>query len=371
MTRLDDKTNARARRHGGFSLVELMVAMALSLILLGGVLAIFASSRKTYETTDRLSRIQESGRFALDVIVRDLRSAGYIGCSRRAPLTNALGVTEGTAAEDSLLWDFEVPVQGFDAQGDEWVPALNVGTDWGASGAVSANGAGDALVIRGPRGEFEPVRVTTGMADYTDPVTVAAAPALLEAGDIVLISDCDWAMSGRTIFQITANNAGVLEHADAAASTGPAGNLPGNSTTELSGAFTFNAELVPMQSVVYYLGPNTSTAEAEDTSLWRRVSGSGVAEELVEGVEALQVLYGENTGSAAAPEIEYRPADEVDDWQSVTTVRIALLVRSLSEYGTEVGLDNYNLLGLDIPNPGDRHMRQVFQTTVNLRNSAI
>src|SRR5690349_20318598 len=74
----------------GITLVELMVGMTLSLILLAGVLAIFASSRKTYETIDRLSRIQESGRFALETIVHDLRAAGYIGCRNRAPFFSAL-----------------------------------------------------------------------------------------------------------------------------------------------------------------------------------------------------------------------------------------------------------------------------------------
>src|SRR5690606_32670244 len=46
----------------GFSVVELMVAMAISLLLLAGVVAIFSSSRSSYETTTRLSRIQENGR---------------------------------------------------------------------------------------------------------------------------------------------------------------------------------------------------------------------------------------------------------------------------------------------------------------------
>jgi len=50
----------------GFSIVELMVAVAISLLLLTGVVAIFVSSKTSYETNERFSRIEENGRFALD-----------------------------------------------------------------------------------------------------------------------------------------------------------------------------------------------------------------------------------------------------------------------------------------------------------------
>lgn len=345
--------------HEGFSLVELMVAMALSLILLAGVLAIFASSRTTYETTDRLSRIQESGRFALDSIVRDLRSAGYLGCSRRSDFVSALAAIAGVPAADTLLWNFGVPVEGFDAQGGVWGPAPDRAVAFATLVASGAVPSGDALVMRGPLGEFEPVRVISPMNDTIDPVTVAAAPALLEADDVVMISDCE----ARAIFQITSNVGGVLEHTDAP----PPAGTPGNATDDLQAAFSAAAELVPLQSVVYYLGPNETGTAGAGTSLWRRISGGGAPEELVEGVESFQVQYGQEVGA----NLEYRRADQVTNWGNVATVRIALLVRSMSEYGTDVGLPAYDVLDEVVANPGDRHMRQVFTTTVNLRNRAV
>ncbi len=333
------------RASKGFSLVELMVAMALSLILLAGVLAIFASSRTTYETTDRLSRIQESGRFALDTIVRDLRSAGYVGCSRRGAFTNALN------QPDPVMWDFEFALEGFDAQGSAWAPALSTGTGDPADGAVAGS---DVLVVRVPRGEFEPVRATSIMADTTSNITVAnLAPALLEAGDVVQISDCN----ARTVFQITGYAAGDITHAAGA-------GAPGNSANDIGYAFTDLAELVPVQSVLYFL--RAGTTPGGGASLWRRISDGGMVEELVEGVENMQIQYGEEV---AANNIVYRDADDVTDWNGVRTVRIALLVRSMSEYGTDIGPASYDLLGVAIPNPGDRHMRQVFTTTVNIRNA--
>ena len=59
-------THCTLHRSRGFSVIELMVAMAISLLLLGGVISIFVSSKSSYETNERLSRIQENGRFALN-----------------------------------------------------------------------------------------------------------------------------------------------------------------------------------------------------------------------------------------------------------------------------------------------------------------
>jgi type IV pilus assembly protein PilW len=345
----------------GFSLVELMVAMTLSLILLGGVLAIFASSKKTYETTDRLSRIQENGRYALDSIVRDLRGAGYLGCMQRAPFKSTLNST------GSLLWNFQFPIQGFDAQGGGWQPALDLGV---ATGAIPE---GDALVIRTPRTEFEPLRIVASMVDTKDPVTIEdLSPALIKAGDIVQASDC----GGRTVFQVTANGGGVLQHAITGVNKDLAA-APGNATDDLSYAFSEatpngklgGGELVSLRSVVYFLAEKTLGA---GTSLYRRVGGSGVAEELVEGVENMQLQFGEDAdGDNKVGISEYRRADEVARWDLVLSVRIALLVRSLSEYGTDRDVGTYELLDETVEDPGDRHLRQVFSTTVTIRNASI
>lgn len=340
-------------RARGFSLVELMVAMTLSLLLLGGVLAIFASSKKTYETTDRLSRIQETGRFALESIVRDLRSAGYLGCRAGAEFSTSLNTA------NTLLWNFQFPVQGFDAQGTSWLPALDTAV------ATSAVAKGDAIVIRAPRNEFQPVRTTALMANETAPVATAdSAAALFKAGDVVQVSDCKF----RAVFQVTANTAGTLDHAVAAASA----TAPGNSTNSLIFAFPqvneTDAEVVPLRSTVYYLRDGATAADPP--SLWRRASGASGAEELVQGVENMQIEYGEDIDSNNTISVgEYRRADQVQKWDKVLAVRIGLLVRSLSAYGIDQGPTTYKVLGADVTVPQDRHLRQVFSSTVTIRNS--
>jgi len=69
--------NSRVTKETGFSLVELMIAMALGLFLIGGVTGVFLSSSKTYRLQDSMSRIQESGRFASNYLAASIREAGY------------------------------------------------------------------------------------------------------------------------------------------------------------------------------------------------------------------------------------------------------------------------------------------------------
>ena len=61
----------------GFTLVELLIALAISLFLLAALVQIMASSTQTYRAHEGVSRIQEGGRFAMEIIGRQIRSAGY------------------------------------------------------------------------------------------------------------------------------------------------------------------------------------------------------------------------------------------------------------------------------------------------------
>lgn len=61
----------------GFTLVELLIALAISLFLLAALIQIMASSTQTYRAHEGVSRIQEGGRFAIEIIGRQIRNAGY------------------------------------------------------------------------------------------------------------------------------------------------------------------------------------------------------------------------------------------------------------------------------------------------------
>lgn len=61
----------------GFSIVELMVAMAVGLMLFGAVVAIYLGTSQATRFQAAVQGVQESGRFALDLVARNLRQAGY------------------------------------------------------------------------------------------------------------------------------------------------------------------------------------------------------------------------------------------------------------------------------------------------------
>lgn len=85
------RTGYRMRRTNGFTLVELMVALALGLLLLTALIALVVSTVTNRSELDKSSRQIENGRYALQLIGDDIESAGFIGTTgvhswpRRAP----------------------------------------------------------------------------------------------------------------------------------------------------------------------------------------------------------------------------------------------------------------------------------------------
>ena len=63
----------------GLMLIELMIAMLIGLFLIGGAIAVFIASKRSYTETEAFSRMGESGRFALQLLITDLRRAGFFG----------------------------------------------------------------------------------------------------------------------------------------------------------------------------------------------------------------------------------------------------------------------------------------------------
>jgi type IV pilus assembly protein PilW len=102
-----------------------MVAMVLSLILIGGVIQLFVQSKTSYTLQDGIARAQENGRLGVSFIERHLRRAGYPqdtlpilnGFSRSKLAASAANFTGNSTepvngATDSILIQFESPPGG-------------------------------------------------------------------------------------------------------------------------------------------------------------------------------------------------------------------------------------------------------------------
>jgi len=362
-------TRPTARAPAGFSLVELMVSMTLSLILLAGALSILYSTKLTSSENERVARIQEAGRTAFELIKQDARAAGYTGCSR--PFVDAATVppvhsfTSGLNST-GLLWNFLEPVYGFEATtSTAWVPAL----DAAIPASPAPAGGSDILVLRSARPGQPVFRTNAAFAVDADiPVDRDAAAASLSTAQAapIVVSDC----RGATVILATgvAGNGPTakISHAQSAA-------VPGNTSASLARPFAAGSQIQPVQTVIYYIascaagGAGACTGATTPLALWQIV-GSNPPQELIQGVEAMQVKYGVDTDQDLLAN-QYVNADAVTDWNNVVSISIAILVRSIDETGVEKDKRTYTLLDTNIPAFNDRRQRSVFTTTISLRNA--
>ena len=64
-------------RTNGFSLVELLIAMAISLVVLGAMYSVFTIQNKTFGKQEQIVEMQQNARAAMDMMSREIRMAGY------------------------------------------------------------------------------------------------------------------------------------------------------------------------------------------------------------------------------------------------------------------------------------------------------
>lgn len=335
----------------GFSLVELMVSIVIGMILVAGILSIFFSSKVTYMTNEKTARLQENGRTALDFLSHDLRSSGYQGCARNMNYTAAIN-TPG-----SLLWSFVFPIQGFESDGaGAYAPALPSALD-----PVPVNDS-DVVVVRMPVRDTHMTRVESAMADSTSDITVLnTTPEPAATGEVMMITDCE----NYSVFQTTGYTPGTPNGTIAHAA---GGSNPGNATNDLGTTYRVGARVVALQTVIYYVANDPVTNEP---GLYRQTGATQPAELLIDGVQGLQVAYGEDTNSDRIADAYYS-ANNVTNWYDVVSVTLSMLIRS-EESGTNVDANSYQLLptglgGKSLGAYNDRRQRMVFTTTVALRN---
>lgn len=333
-------------RQNGISLVEIMVALVAGLILSAGVVQIYAANKQSYRVTDAVARIQENARFAMEVLTRDIRMAGYQGCAAQSrTLVNTLNDTT------SFLYDFDTAIEGFEAtSATGWSPDPD-------SSITSPLSGSDIVTIRGV---FDEGIAITGQPNNSGDCSNASAhTADLKVTDASAFSDGDIVIAGNctnaSIFQITNVNGGM----NVVHNTGGSVN-PGNATKDLGACYAGNGELVKIRTRTFYLRTNPAGLPA----LYRK-DGSDNAEELVEGVEDLQILYGIDTDSDGTAN-QFIRANDVTDWSQVTSVRITLLLQSVEDNITTAP-QTYTFNNATVT-PDDHRLRRVFTTTIGLRN---
>ncbi len=94
----------------GVSLVELMITMVIGLVMLIALGYFFLGSRQINRTTDDVSRMQESGRNALELIGKAVRQAGYRKDANVA--FSGIALTGVDGSPDSITVQYEAQEGG-------------------------------------------------------------------------------------------------------------------------------------------------------------------------------------------------------------------------------------------------------------------
>ena len=326
-------------RTSGLSLVELLVAIAIGLLVVAGVVQVYVSAKQAYRATEALARVQEAGRFAISALVRDIRMAGFTGCPAPGSgnITNIADL-DGDGNPDS----------GYDLTPSN---AVSVQDEVTSGPAVPGT---DTITIRYASSEMVPV-VSTGNATSTAEVKIPANPYGWSAGDVIVVTDCERA----DIFGATtvSSGAGVVTIAIAAAN---------NTQPRLSKDYGTRALAMRVLSRTYYVG-NTGRTDAGGQPIYAlyRQDGGAPPVELVEGVQGMEISVALDTdGDGSADTRSNTPGAVPAD--QIVAVTVNLWVQSLLDHVVES--PRSFSVGSETVNPSDNRLHLVFTATAGLRN---
>lgn len=335
----------------GLSLVELMIALALSTTLILGIFTVYFDSNKTARLGTSLARIQESARVGMEMFFRDLRMAGFQGCADSGSVPMRIN------AKNSPTTDFAASaLRGWEINSANWAD----GTEFDGE-TLESNALQGSDVVAVQRGEVVPVTLSADTSPNSANLDVQGDVGRFEQNDIVLISDCEFA----DLFRITSDpDSGSWTHTSAS-----------NSSNRLGQAYTRSAKIMEFISTAYFVR-DTGRIGSDGNPVFALFRHRGQTEELIEGVESLQVLYGERLASG---NIRFVPADTVDlNMTNVVAVRIGMLVSDSARVRDSIDTASYELPGATIApaseagavvtHPEDNRIRRAFIATVQVRN---
>lgn len=285
------------RRVAGFSLVELMTAMLLSMLLIAASISVFVGNKRVYASTEGLGRIQENARIAFELMARDIREAGGNPCDVRMQIVNVLADTTSWWATFGSGTD--TGVFGYD---EGAFPGSTAGTD-----AIQIQFFADTGIV-----------TTTGMGSNTGNLPVDDISPI---ADQQILMACGFFSSA----------SGPVTDVASIFSAGKSGSAITHGTGDGNARDTFSDAAQPTP-VVYPAGTLIGTLRAMEwyvaandkgrNSLYRRqvrYPGTapvlGDAEEVVEDVLGLELTYLEGeTWSTGLP----------TSWNNVTAVQVAI-----------------------------------------------
>lgn len=325
------------RPRQGFTLVEIMVAVAIGLVILLGLTTLFARNSSNQAELERSTRQLESARYALDILSEDLVHAGYYGEFSPSDLTPVptYAVPDPCSTNPAALgWTTPAnPAAGLS------VPAALTGYVATAALGCATNrlAATEALAIR---------HMDTG-----EPIPFAS----VAAGNLYLqASRCS-----TDVAQIVASTA----------------QAAGDFTLRNFACTAVNAEVRRFIPLLYYVASCNDCAANDGIPTLKRVqmlNGALRTVSLAEGVENLQIEYGIDRTNDGQPDAFVRAgaigAAVPDVWENVVAVRLHLLTRNAEATAGYTDPRTYQLgAGVSVT-PADAFKRTLMTTTIRLVN---
>lgn len=334
----------------GFTLLELMIAVALSLLITAGVVGLFMETSRSYRQDEMLTRMLSDGRYAIGEIIRDLTLAGHWS-DLHEPLevTVEAGLTPVDSADDCgptggsdwIFSNLQVPVEQVDnATDSESAAAFDCITP-----AEFTEGT-DIFAIK---------RASASLAESHD----AASPSLirLEQGHVYLKTN---GTSGE-LFRNTVASGDPRPSPDAGAPYA-------SSTTEY---WKYVTHVYYIRSYSVTVGDGVPTLCRKHLRYDSDVSNPPemVTECLAEGVEDMQLEFGIDTDNDGIAN-RYLADPTAAQMDNLVSVRVHLLLRSVEQDALYTSNKIYSVSNAGAYTPNDSFYRKVLTTTVLVRNPA-
>lgn len=326
----------------GFTLIEMMISLAISAFVLAGVFGVFIANKRSYESQNLIMDAQQNARFALDLIARDVRNAGFM-----------LGVcndTYGGDVDDCI--DSDVLYEGAPYNGGLSGPVSSI--NGGASGSDSITLA--AIV------PFEPpvILVEGQPADQAANFKVNDnAPIIANGLECLPVLAVNAAHDHAILFIPTNLSGGgaTVVHNSGGSCAGTTGYA--NDQGKINGELGPGSELVQFSSVRYFI----TTVDGQPC-LVRSVNGAA-AQTMSRNIEDLQIAYGFDNGGVLTYYNDI--ASSPQDLRFLRMVRITLIART--GRNDPMGLSGGRPAVEDrTAGSADNQHRRVYSTTVKVRN---
>lgn len=339
-----------SRRHErGITLVEMMVAMVVGLILLVGIIQLFVSNKQAYRIQEGTNVMNENARYILNQMQYDLRMGDHWG---------------GVESPDvEVMTDIDA------IDGDCGGTAAAIDT----AGVYGIDGDAASPLACIPDSDYVP-NSDIVIVRYAEPTRRASG---LLADDKIYIRS---AIGRRGVVFQGANKADI-----------PADMLPEDLDAETVAEEQPNVANYELRTIIYFLRPCASQdrgtadeCDAADDNIptLARLTLQGtkmVEQDVIAGVEQLQLAYGLDTDGDRAADI-YKSATDVtggNDWDKVVDIKLSVLIRN-SELDVAAAPDAepYHLYGgadgdgVEYIAPADvqQYRRKVYNASIQVRN---